>query len=484
MKTFMINTFGTNYKLMEKKQNNLIPLVTLTSLFFMWGFITSMNDILIPHLRSLFQLNYLQSMLIQFCFFGAYFIGSVIYFAISYFKGDPINRIGYKNGILLGLLISAVGCALFYPAAATSKYGIFLMALFILGLGFTLLQIAANAYVSLLGTEESASSRLNLTQGFNSFGTTIAPVLGGYLILEFFADKSGIISADSTKIPYLIFAAIFLLICVAFYVIKLPDFATDDTGTTGFGALKFPQLKRGIFGIFFYVGGEVAIGSFIIIFLKQANIADMPEAISKNFLALYWGGAMIGRFIGAISLSQGLPPAKKLLYMAGTSIIVFLLILSIVNLTLVEIYPYLIFMVLNLAGFILGRSAAARTLFLFAVVNIILLAIAIFVNGHAAMWALVGIGIFNSIMYSNIYTLSIAGLGKYTSQGSSLLVMAILGGAVIPVIQGALADVPSIGLQKAMLLPMICYVYIAYFGYFCWKNVDHSLIDNKPAAKH
>jgi len=205
---------------MEKQKSNLVPLITLTSLFFMWGFITSMNDILIPHLRSLFQLSYTQSMLVQFCFFGAYFIGSLIYFLISYFKGDPINKIGYKNGILLGLLISAIGCGLFYPAASLSVYGVFLIALFTLGLGFTLLQIAANAYVSLLGSEDTASSRLNLTQGFNSFGTTIAPVLGGYMILEFFADK-GHISANSTKIPYLIFAALFILLGVIIYYVKL-----------------------------------------------------------------------------------------------------------------------------------------------------------------------------------------------------------------------------------------------------------------------
>ena len=440
-----------------------------------------MNDILIPHLRSLFQLSYTQSMLVQFCFFGAYFIGSVIYFLISYFKGDPINKIGYKNGILLGLLISAIGCGLFYPAASLSVYGVFLVALFTLGLGFTLLQIAANAYVSLLGSEETASSRLNLTQGFNSFGTTIAPVLGGYMILEFFADK-GHISANSTKIPYLIFAVLFLLLGLIIYKVKLPVFTSDDTTEKGLGALKFPQLKRGIFGIFFYVGAEVAIGSFIIIFLKQNNIAGLSESISKNFLALYWGGAMIGRFIGAISLSQGLPPLKKGFYMVATSVLVFGLILSIVNLTFADIYPYLIFMLLNLIGFLLGKSAAARTLFIFAIINIILVGAAIFFMGHIAMWAIIGVGIFNSIMYSNIYTLSISGLGKYTSQGSSLLVMAILGGALVPLLQGALADM--IGIQKAMIVPLTCYLYIAYFGYYCWKNIDHSLITHKKAAGH
>jgi len=467
---------------MEKQKSNLVPLITLTSLFFMWGFITSMNDILIPHLRSLFKLSYTQSMLVQFCFFGAYFIGSLIYFMISYFKGDPINKIGYKNGILLGLLISAIGCGLFYPAASLSVYGVFLIALFTLGLGFTLLQIAANAYVSLLGSEDTASSRLNLTQGFNSFGTTIAPVLGGYMILEFFADKGGHISANSTKIPYLIFAALFILLGVIIYYVKLPVFTNNDTTEKGLGALKFPQLKRGIFGIFFYVGGEVAIGSFIIIFLKQNNIAGLSEAVSKNFLALYWGGAMIGRFIGAISLTHSIPPFKKALYMIATSAAVFRLILSIVNLTFADIYPYLFFMLINLIGFFIGRSAAARTLFIFAIINILLVGSAIVFTGHIAMWAIIGVGIFNSIMYSNIYTLSISGLGKYTSQGSSLLVMAILGGALIPVIQGALAD--SIGIQKAMIVPVICYVYIAYFGYYCWKNIDSSTIIHKKASGH
>lgn len=184
----------------QPRKNYTLPLITLTSLFFMWGFITCMNDVLIPYLKKLFSLTYFESMLIQFCFFGAYFIGSLIYFTISYYSGDPINKIGYKKGILLGLLISAIGCAMFYPAATLAAYGVFLAALFILGLGFTLLQISANAYVSLLGPDESASSRLNLTQAFNSLGTTIAPVLGGYLIQEFFA-VNGVVSAQSTKIP-------------------------------------------------------------------------------------------------------------------------------------------------------------------------------------------------------------------------------------------------------------------------------------------
>lgn len=455
-----------------KSKSYTLPLITLTSLFFMWGFITCMNDVLIPHLKKIFALNYTQSMLIQFCFFGAYFIGSLIYFLISYYSGDPINKIGYKKGILLGLLVSALGCVMFYPAATMASYGFFLSALFILGLGFTLLQISANAYVSLLGSEETASARLNLTQAFNSLGTTIAPVLGGYLVLEFFA-VNGQISALSTRYPYLIFAGLFILLGFIIAAVKLPKFESDVVESKGLGALKFMNLKLGVLGIFFYVGGEVAVGSFIINFLAQKNIAGFAEAISKNYLALYWGGAMIGRFLGAISLNKGLGAGKKLIFMILAAAAVFGVIFWIVSkdLTIAQVSYFLIFVALNVLAFLVGRSSPGRTLMVFAGVNVILLLITILTGGHLAMWCILGIGLFNSIMYSNIFTLGIAGLGRHTSQGSSLLVMAIVGGAIIPVIQGVVAD--AIGIQKALFLPVICYLYIVYFGYYCFKHLGN-----------
>lgn len=452
----------------QAQENYTIPFATLTTLFFMWGFITCMNDILIPHLKELFSLSYLQSMLVQFCFFGAYFTGSLIYFIISYYKGDPINKIGYKNGMLLGLVISAVGCCLFYPAATLSVYGLFLSALFILGLGFTLLQIAANPYVSLLGHESGASSRLNLAQAFNSLGTTIAPIAGGYLIFELFAEN-GVITPGATRTPYIIFAVIFLLLGLLVYIIRLPSFKSQETAVSGLGALKFPQLKMGILGIFCYVGAEVAIGSFMINFLAQEHIMGLNESVSKNYLALYWGGAMIGRFLGAISLSHHISATKKAIYMVVAAVLVFLLILSIVDLTFAQISTFIIFIVLNLLAFYFGKSAPARTLSIFALVNVALVLISIFNNGHISMWALLGVGLFNSIMWSNIFTLSISGLGKYTSQGSSLLVMSILGGALVPLIQGGLADV--IGIQYSFFLPVLCYLYVAFFGFFCSRNL-------------
>ncbi|OXA89982.1 sugar MFS transporter [Flavobacterium hercynium] len=454
--------------------NYTVPLVTITLLFFMWGFITCMNDILIPYLKKLFALTFVESMLVQFCFFGAYFLGSLLYFTISYYKGDPINKVGYKKGMLAGILLSAVGCVLFYPAATFSVYGLFLGALFVLGLGFTILQITANAYVSLLGSEESASGRLNMTQGFNAFGTTIAPILGGYLI--FGSGGEHIITAEATRIPYLVFAGILILVALLIYNVKLPSFQSEETEQGGLGALKFPHLRLGIFAIFFYVGGEVAVGSFIISFLELDTVAGLTEAMSKNYLAMYWGGSMIGRFLGAISLNQGLSDTKKTLYMILTAAAVFLVIYGVVDLTFGQMSFFLVFLVLNFIAFIIGKSKPARTLAIFASINAVLLIFTILSTGKIAMYGVLGVGIFNSIMFSNIFTLSISGLGKYTSQGSSLLVMAILGGALVPLIQGFIAD-SEFGVQKSFVVPVFCYLYVLFFGIYCSKKlhfVEHS----------
>ena len=451
----------------QAKSNYGVSLAALTTLFFMWGFITCMNDILIPHLKALFQLNYFQAMLVQFAFFGAYFIGSLIYFSVSYFSGDPINKIGYKGGIMIGLLISALGCLLFYPAEQMAVYPMFLLALFTLGLGFTLLQISANPYVAILGPPEGASSRLNLAQAFNSLGTTLAPVLGGYLVFEFFA-KGGEITPEATKIPYLIFALLFVLLAIFVKMIKLPRFQADEVGGGKLGALAFPQLRGGVLGIFFYVGAEVAIGSLIISFIGQPDVMGLTEQVGKNYLALYWGGSMIGRFLGAISLNDKLNASKKWGYMVLSAIAVFLVIFSIVDLTFGQISLFLVFMVLNFVAFAIGRSVAARSLMVFALVNIGLIVATILGTGSWAMWTLLAVGLFNSIMWSNIFTLAINGLGTHTSQGASLLVMGILGGALIPLFQGWLAD--TVGLKVSFIIPAICYAYIAGYGLYCSRK--------------
>lgn len=443
----------------QQPKSNTLAFAILTGLFFMWGFMTVLNDILIPYLKGVFDLNHTEAMLIQFAFFGAYFIGSLIYFIISVNYGDPISMIGYKNGIILGLLISATGSALFYPAANFLMYGFFLSALFVMGLGFTLLQIAANPYVAILGSEKSASSRLNLSQGFNSLGTTIGPLIGGYLIFKYFVgpDISG---ADAVKIPYLFFTGIFLLLAVLIKMANLPRFTKDETLEKGLGVLKHKHLVYGILAIFMYVGGEVSIGSILISYLGLENIAGLNESDASKYVAFYWGGLMIGRFMGAVSLSKMKDLRLKYLTMLSIPIAAFLVIFYFNGMQTASIYA--IFLVLNFLGFLIGKSLPNRTLFVFAFISVLLLIITLLSHGLVAMWAVIGIGLFNSIMWSNIFTLAISGLGKHTSQGSSLLVMAILGGALVPVVQGMMAD--AYGVHLSFIVPIFCYLYIAFYG--------------------
>ncbi len=439
------------------KTSHTSAFISLTFLFFMWGFMTVLNDILIPYLKDAFQLNHTQAMLVQFAFFTAYFVGSLIYFIVSVISGDPINKLGYKKGIIAGLLVSAVGALLFYPAAQFHIYGFFLTALFVMGLGFTLLQIAANPYVAILGPERSASARLNLAQGFNSLGTTIAPVFGGFLIFTFFKDAQG---SDAVKIPYLVFALVFVLMAGYIRITPLPRFTNPDEVAPGFGALKYRQLVLGMIAIFMYVGGEVSIGSMLIGYLNLPEIGGFSKADASVFVAIYWGGQMTGRFLGAVSLSKMKNKSLKIVLMIAVSLLAFITIGITTGIDKAQIYG--LFLILNLLAFFWGKSMPNRTLYIFALVNIVLLIVALSSNGQIALWSIIGIGLFNSIMWSNIFTLAIAGLGKYTSQGSSLLVMMILGGAILPVIMGLVAD--GFGVHLSFIVPVFSYLYIAFYG--------------------
>ncbi|MCB8995521.1 MAG: sugar MFS transporter [Bacteroidales bacterium] len=445
-----------------------------------------MNDILIPFLKKMFELSRAQSMLVQMSFFGAYFIGSLLYFILSYFTGDPITKIGYKKALITGLIISSFACFAFYPAAYYKSYSLFLSALFILGLGFTLLQIAANPYIAILGEPSTASSRLNLSQGFNSFGTTIAPIIGGYFVFHFFAEwgqpllnKAGeIITTDTGKtmsalaiqLPYLIFAIIFLSLALLIQLTRLPVFAISDSVEKGAGALRHRHLILGMIAIFMYVGGEVSIGSVMINYINE--MTGLPEVLAKNYLAFYWGGAMIGRFIGAYTLGQQRKLLNKLISMLLISVAGFFLIWFFVFLEsessfpVQNVLPYLGFIVLNIAGFLIGKTLPARTLMVFSIIVLLLLLASSLSSGMPAIWFVIGIGLFNSVMWSNIFTLAIKDLGKYTSQGSSLLVMFILGGAVLPYLQGKLADQLG-GYHLSFIVPAIAYLYLAYYG---WKG--------------
>ncbi len=441
------------------QQRYTVPFTVVTGLFFLWGFTTCMNDILIPYLKGVFDLNHTQAMFVQFSFFGAYFVGSLVYFFISARSGDPIGRMGYRNGIVLGLLLSATGTALFYPAAQLVSYGFFLAALFILGLGFTLLQIAANPYVAILGSERTASSRLNLAQGFNSFGTTIAPVIGGFLIFRYFAGPA-VSGADSVKVPYLAISGLFVLMALVMRMVHLPEFSGGRSVERGAGALRHRHVLLGMLAIFMYVGAEVSIGSIMISFLGLREIGGLVPADASTYVSFYWGGLMIGRFLGAISLS-GVRASRKRVIMVAIPVAAFLVILYLQGWQIALNYG--IFLVLSLGGFFIGRSLAARTLMVFALACVALLAVALATSGSVAMWTVIGVGLFNSIMWSNIFTLAIAGLGKDTSQASSLLVMAIVGGAILPVLQGAAAD--GFGVHASFIVPLGAYLYIAWYGW-------------------
>ncbi|MDY8138401.1 sugar MFS transporter [Aquimarina sp. 2201CG5-10] len=456
----------------NEKTNYRKPFITITFLFFMWGFITVMNDVLIPHLKAVFELSYFQAALIQFAFFGAFFVISLIYFIISVSQGDPIAKVGYKNGIIIGLILCGIGCCLFYPAANYQRYGIFLGALFVLASGVTILQITANPYAAILGKPETASSRLNLAQGFNSFGTTLAPIIGAVLLYKVFSD--GEISVDSLKMPYLIYGTLFFVLAIIIKFIELPSFVNKDKIEKGIGVLKFRHVVLGMFAIFFYVGGEVSIGSFLINFFGLESIMGMEEAEGGVFLSYYWGGAMIGRFLGSVSMGSITDKTKKYLIMAGLSILFFFVLyfitaikveggeFSLQLLPFSKIWLFIVFLIINYIAFLVGGSKPSKVLTLFAGIVIILLLIMILSQGEIAFWSAIAIGAFNSILWSNIFTLAIKDLGKYTSQASSLLVMMIVGGALIPLLQGAVAD--NIGIQLSFFIPIVCYTYLVFYG--------------------
>ena len=433
------------------------PFAIMTTLFFMWGFMTAWNDILIPRFKEAFTLNYFQAMLVQFAFFGAYFVGSLIYFTVSVTKGDPIAKIGYKNGIVISLLISALGSALFWPAATITSYPLFLVALFIVGLGFAMLQIAANPYVTILGPERTASSRLNLAQGFNSVGTTIGPLIGGYLIFQYF-NNAGMHGAESVKIPYLTFCIVFLLLAFVFYFIRLPHIGEGEIGK-GAGALKFPHVILGIIAIFMYVGGEVSVGSSIINFLGQNSVAGLSAVEASKYVSLFWGGMLVGRFMGAVELSE-MKSMNKQFLLAALPILAFIVIFSLKGWIVVR--EYIPFLILCWAMFQFGKANAARSLSIFMGTIVVLLATAILAGGKIAMWCVVGVGLFSSIGWSNTFSLALEGTGKLKSQVSSLLVMAILGGALLPPLQGHIADLG--GLQISYIVPLIAYSYVGFYG--------------------
>jgi glucose/galactose transporter WARNING len=396
----------------HSQQNHTPALVVLTTLFFMMGFITCMNDILIPHLKDIFDLTYVQAMLIQFCFFTAYAIMSIP-------MGYLVGKIGYKNGVISGFVLTAIGCLLFYPAAGSHSYATFLGALFILASGVTLLQVAGNPYVTLLSKPGKESATLTLVQAFNSLGTTIAPQIGAFLIL---ADATQTVSKaeqiSSVQIPYLGLAGLLIILAVFVKMIRLPDarkIAEEESEHNHDGKHSVWQYRHLVFGtagIFCYVGAEVSIGSLLVSVLGY--LKGLDHASAAKYLSFYWGGAMVGRFLGSAIMAK-IAPNRYLAFNATAAVA------------------------------LLGVSMLAGK-----------------ASADIAMWALLAIGFFNSIMFPTIFSLATKGLGRFTSSASGVLCTAIVGGAVVPVVQGWAAD--TYGLMISFVVSAICYVYIVFFA--------------------
>jgi len=435
---------------MTQQKSYRSAFITITLLFFLWGFITVLVDSLIPRLKDVFELSYANTVLVQFAFFVAFFVFSVP-------AGFVLSKIGYKKGIILGLLTMAAGCLLFYPAASSRLFWVFLMGYFTLAGGITILQVAANPYVALLGNEQGASSRLNLSQAFNSLGTTIAPVVGALFLLSDSVksseeilllsevDKKAYYIAEAATVqkPFLFIVGFILVLVLLFAFIKLPKLLQESPKDGYIQLLKNKLMMLGALGIFVYVGAEVAIGSFLVNYFHDMNLSTIvsknetmmaiantiaktfnqsfsgkdPKSLLGIFVIFYWGGAMIGRFIGAY-LTKIISPSKVLR--------------------------------------------------IFASLAITMIIISISTQGLLSMWAILSVGLFNSIMFPTIFTLTLEGLGGLKAQASGLLCMAIVGGAIIPFAFGSLID--NFGFKTAFLLTIVCYGYLFFFGIKKAKN--------------
>jgi FHS family L-fucose permease-like MFS transporter len=401
----------------------------LSTVFFMWGFITALNDILAPHLKAVFELSYTQAMLVQFTFFGTYFL-------MAFPAAKILEFLGYKNAIALGLVTTGVGALIFVPAASLPSYGVFLTGLFVLASGITLLQVAANPYVTLLGPPETAPSRLNLVQALNSLGTTVAPVWGGALILArsasgttlngaaVFSLNQRLADALQVRLPYVGIAAVLFALALVIFLWRLPRLSTrPEPAQAGADSVwRHHRLLLGLGGIFFYVGAEVSVGSFLINYISSPRVGMMTHAAAAHYVSFYWGGAMLGRFVGSAVMRR--IPAQT----------------------------------------VLAANAVGAAL---------LLAATMLGEGEVALWSVLAVGLMNSIMFPTIFSLAIEGLGKLTAQGSALLIMAIVGGAVVPLAQGVLAD--DYGLRFAYMLPLACYLYILFFAAQCRRPVPAAL---------
>ncbi len=455
----------------QNSKTNWGQFIPLVIVFFFWGFVAASNDILIPVFKKAFNLTQSQSQFVSIAFYISYTVGSIIYMGISLLIGkDLVNKIGYKNGLALGLVISALGTLLFYPAANTGSYTLMLAGLFTVGLGFSLQQTVANPLAIALGPIDTGSQRLTLAGGINNLGTTIGPLIVSFAIFGSAASGNTDLSIESVKIPYLVLGIAFVLVAILLKFSSLPEHpktieeTNDEVSSTKKSALQFPQLVLGMIAIFLYVGVEVSTASNLPAYMESKlgfAIGDIAPYIS-----LYWASLMIGRWTGAVeAFTENMNTQKILRFVAPyLAFGVFLLVNAVAKHDLTPFYVYGLILLVLIAADMASKGNPARMLLIFSILGILALAIGMATSGMASVYAFTSVGLFCSTLWPCIFTLAISGLGKNTSQGSSFLIMMIMGGGIVSWLQGIVSE--NIGIQNSYIVGALCFAYLAFYA---WK---------------
>lgn len=463
---------STNYK----------QLFSLISIFFFWGFVAASNDILIPVFKKTFNLSQSQSQLVSLAFYIAYTVGSIIYTSISIFiKQDIINKLGYKNGLALGLVISALGTLLFYPAANLVSFPLMLSALFIVALGFSLQQTVANPLAIALGPIKTGSQRLTLAGAINNLGTTIGPLIVSYAIFGSNSSSSHEMNIQAVKIPYLILGLAFLIAAVLLKISSIPDkpATIDQTASNSnnerSSALKYPQLVLGMIAIFVYVGVEVSTASNLPAYMEK-NLGFLTKDIAP-YISLYWASLMIGRWSGAVEALSGKLNTQKVLkfVLPYVAFSLFLVVNAIAKNNLSPFYIYGIIILVLIIADLFSKGNPVKMLFLFSILGIVSLVIGMATSGLLSVYAFISVGLFCSTLWPCIFALAISGLGKHTSQGSSFLIMMIMGGGIISWLQGTVAD--NYNIQISYTVGIICFAYLAFYAISVSKILKKQGID-------
>jgi len=450
----------------EGKQNYTPALAVLTSLFFMWGLITSLNSVLVPYLKNVFTLNDFTSNLINSAFFIAFLI-------ISVPAGALVKKTGYKLGCIIGLIVCALSAGLFVLCGSTQSFPLFMVATFAIAIGVTILQVAANPFVTVLGAPEGAAGRLNMTQGLNSLGTYVAPLIGSAFILKGIDTMQVADKVKMVQTPYIVLGIVLIVLAIVFAIFKLPDPMKENTSGSGASepeetafeklhssAWAYRHVILGVLGIFTYVGAEVAVGSNIIGYLSSKLNIDAASA--APYAALYWGAAMVGRFFAALMFSKGGSSGKKMGYAALVAVVAFVIAyIALKDPKMAAIYFGIA--IANYICFQIGAGNDKRTLGIFAIIAAVLAISPMIVSGHISMWTLCSIGLFNSMMFPTIFSLGIAKMGKKTPAASAALCVGIVGGGVIPPVWGLVST--NVGSAAAFAVCAVCYAYIAFFAF-------------------